>query len=262
MDGQASSRTPQKSREKMVKAQEIMTRRVFTVRRDSKLQDAIAAMLDHGVSGLPVVDEDGAPVGMLSEGDLLRRAELGTGRTRPRWLSFLLGPGKLADEYTHTHGRLVADVMSDELHAVAPDTPIQEVVLQMERHHVKRLPVLQDGRLVGIISRANLLRALALAASGLPAASKSDDEIRERLVQELASTEWAPRSLLDIAVRDGEVHLYGTILDEREREALCVAARNMPGVKAVHDHLVWCEPTSGAVLGLPEEPDQPGQPRR
>lgn len=81
-------------------------------------------------------------------------------------------------------------------------------------------------------------------------------------MQELASTEWAPRSLLDIAVRDGEVHLYGTILDEREREALCVAARNMPGVKAVHDHLVWCEPTSGAVLGLPEEPDQPGQPRR
>ena len=238
-------------------AHEIMTRHVVTVRRDSSLQEAIAAMLDHGVSGLPVVDDQGMPVGMLSESDLLRRTELGTERKRPRWLAFLLGPGKLAAEYTHTHGRIVADVMSDKLHAVAPDTPVQEVVLQMERHHVKRLPVLENGRLVGIISRANLLRALALAASGLPEASASDDEIRERLVRELALTDWAPRSLLDIVVRDSEVHLYGTILDDREREALCVAARNTAGVKAVHDHLVWCEPASGAVLGLPDEPDQP-----
>jgi CBS-domain-containing membrane protein len=238
-------------------AQEIMTRRVLTVRSDSPLQDAIAVMLEHGISGLPVLDADGMPVGMLSEGDLLRRAELGTESKRPRWLAFLLGPGKLAAEYTHAHGRIVSDVMTDRLYSVAPDTPVQEVVLQMERHHVKRLPVLEDGRLVGIISRANLLRALALAASGLPAASASDDQIRERMAQELAATEWAPRSLLDIVVRDSEVHLYGTILDDREREALCVVARNTAGVKAVHDHLVWCEPISGAVLVLPDEPDGP-----
>ena len=238
-------------------AQEIMTRRVITVRSDSGLQEAIAAMLDHGVSGLPVVDENGVPVGMLSESDLLRRTELDTERKRPRWLAFLLGPGKLAAEYTHAHGRIVADVMSEKLYSVAPDTPVQEVVLQMEQHHIKRLPVMENGRLVGIISRANLLRALALAASSLPPATQSDNDIRERLSQELAATEWAPRSLLDIVVRNSEVHLYGTILDDREREALCVAARNTPGVQAVHDHLVWCEPTSGAVLGLPDEPDQP-----
>lgn len=238
-------------------AQEIMTRRVFTVRRDSSLQEAVAAMLEHGVGGMPVVDESGQPVAMLSESDLLRRTELGTQRRRPRWLEFLIGPGKLAAEYTHTHGRTVADVMSERLYTVAPDTPLQEVVQLMEKHRVKRLPVLEDGRLVGIISRANLLRALALAAPALPAASKSDGEIRERLVQELMTSTWAPRSMLDIVVRDGEVHLYGTILDDREREALCVAARNTPGVRAVHDHLVWCEPVSGAVMGLPDEAEEP-----
>lgn len=238
-------------------AQEIMTRSVVTVRRDSSLQDAVTAMLDYGLSGLPVVDDGGRPVGMLSEGDLLRRSELGTERKRPRWLAFLASPGRLAEEYTHTHGRLVADVMTDKVYSVAPDTPLQEVVQLMERHRIKRVPVLENGLLVGIISRANLLRALALAAPALPAGNRSDEEIRQRLARELASTAWAPRYMVDHVVQNGVVHLYGTILDEREREAICVAARNTPGVKEVHDHMVWCEPVSGAVLGLPAEPDPP-----
>lgn len=242
-----------------MQAQEIMTRQVITIRSDSSLQDAIAAMLRHGISGMPVVDEQGRPVGMLSEGDLLRRTELDTERRRPRWLAFLLGPGKLAEEYTHTHGRTAADVMTDKLYSVAPDAPVQDVVQLMERHRIKRVPVLENGQLVGIVSRANLLRALAVAAPALPAGPSSDQEIRERLARELASTDWAPRYMIDHVVQNGVVHLYGTILDEREREALCVAARNTPGVKEVHDHLVWCEPMSGAVLGLPSEPDQPRQ---
>ena len=242
-----------------MQAQEIMTRQVLTIRSDSPLQDAVGAMLGHGVSGMPVVDGSGRPVGMLSEGDLLRRTELDTERRRPRWLSLLLGPGKLAEEYTRTHGRTVADVMTDRLYSVAPDTPVQDVVQLMERHRIKRVPVLENGQLVGIVSRANLLRALALAPPALPAGASSDEEIRQRLARELESTEWAPRYMIDHVVQNGVVHLYGTILDEREREALCVAARNTPGVKEVHDHLVWCEPMTGAVLGLPSEPDQPRQ---
>jgi CBS domain-containing protein len=241
----------------MMKTQEIMTTQVITVRSDSPLQDAIATMLEHGVSGVPVIDEHGQAVGMLSESDLLRRTELDTERRRPRWLVFLMGPGKLAEEYTHTHGRTVADVMTNKLYSVAPDTPVRDVVQLMERRRIKRLPVLENGQLVGIVSRANLLRALALATAALPAGNKSDEEIRERLARELASTEWAPRHMIDHIVQNGAVHLYGTILDEREREALCVAARNTPGVTEVHDHLVWCEPVSGSVLGLPTEPDQP-----
>ncbi len=242
-----------------MKAQDIMSRRVITVRRDSDLQQAIATMLDHGISGMPVTNENGALVGMLTEGDLLRRSELGTERRRPRWLEFLIGPGKLAAEYTHAHGRSVADAMSESLHYATPDMPLQQVVDMMERQRIKRVPVLDQGRLVGIITRANLLRALALAAPTLPASSPSDQQIRQQLQTELAASAWAPCSMLDVVVQQSEVHLYGTILDGREREALCVAARNTPGVTAVHDHLVWCEPTSGVVVETPSEPGQPGQ---
>lgn len=242
-----------------MKAQDIMSRRVITVRRDSDLQQAIAIMLEHGISGMPVTNENGALVGMLTEGDLLRRSELGTERRRPRWLEFLIGPGKLAAEYTHAHGRSVADAMSESLHYATPDMPLQQVVDMMERQRIKRVPVLDQGRLVGIITRANLLRALALAAPALPASSPSDQQIRQQLQTELAASAWAPCSMLDVVVQQGEVHLYGTILDGREREALCVAARNTPGVTAVHDHLVWCEPTSGMVVETPSEPGQPGQ---
>lgn len=242
-----------------MKAQDIMSRRVITVRRDSDLQQAIATMLDHGISGMPVTNENGALVGMLTEGDLLRRSELGTERRRPRWLEFLIGPGKLAAEYTHAHGRSVADAMSESLHYATLDMPLQQVVDMMERQRIKRVPVLDQGRLVGIITRANLLRALALAAPTLPASSPSDQQIRQQLQTELAASAWAPCSMLDVVVQQGEVHLYGTILDGREREALCVAARNTPGVTAVHDHLVWCEPTSGVVVETPSEPGQPGQ---
>lgn len=242
-----------------MKAQDIMSKRVITVKRDSDLQQAIAIMLEHGISGMPVTNENGALVGMLTEGDLLRRSELGTERRRPRWLEFLIGPGKLAAEYTHAHGRSVADAMSDSLHYATPDMPLQQVVDMMERQRIKRVPVLDQGRLVGIITRANLLRALALAAPALPASSPSDQQIRQQLQTELAASAWAPCSMLDVVVQQGEVHLYGTILDGREREALCVAARNTPGVTAVHDHLVWCEPTSGMVVETPSEPDQPGQ---
>jgi len=242
-----------------MKAQDIMSRRVITVKRDSDLQQAIAIMLEHGISGMPVTNENGALVGMLTEGDLLRRSELGTERRRPRWLEFLIGPGKLAAEYTHAHGRSVADAMSESLHYATPDMPLQQVVDMMERQRIKRVPVLDQGRLVGIITRANLLRALALAAPTLPASSPSDQQIRQQLQTELAASAWAPCSMLDVVVQQGEVHLYGTILDGREREALCVAARNTPGVTAVHDHLVWCEPTSGMVVETPSEPDQPGQ---
>ena len=209
---------------------------------------------------MPVTNENGALVGMLTEGDLLRRSELGTERRRPRWLEFLIGPGKLAAEYTHAHGRSVADAMSESLHYATPDMPLQQVVDMMERQRIKRVPVLDQGRLVGIITRANLLRALALAAPALPASSPSDQQIRQQLQTELAASAWAPCSMLDVVVQQGEVHLYGTILDGREREALCVAARNTPGVTAVHDHLVWCEPTSGMVVETPSEPDFPPNP--
>lgn len=236
---------------------EVMTRRVLTVQDEAPLNEAIRLMLDNGISGAPVVDASGAVVGMLTEGDLLRRMETGTERKRPRWLEFLVGPGKLADEYVHSHSRRVKDVMTRTVVSVTADTPLEDVVRLMERHHVKRLPVLDGERVIGIVSRANLLQALSLAAPALPPSSPSDEEIRERLWAELRKTEWAPLGLLNVAVRDGVVHLSGTLTDWRQHDALRTAAENIPGVKLVHSHLVSTDALSGTVLDLPEEETAP-----
>jgi CBS domain-containing protein len=236
-------------------AADVMTPRVLSVGPDAPLSEAVEMMLKNGISGLPVVDGSGALAGMLTEGDLLRRAETGTERKRPRWLEFVLGPGKMADEYVHAHGRKVNEVMSTQVVTVAPGTPLEEVVRLMERHGIKRVPVLERGRVVGIVSRANLLQALMTVSSAIPPTSASDEEIRTRLWADLEKAEWAPVGLINIIVREGVVHLHGTIADGRERAALCAAAENTPGVRAVRDHMVWCDYITGTVIETPEEKD-------
>jgi hypothetical protein len=176
------------------------------------------------------------------------RAETGTQTQRPRWLEFLVGPGRLAEDYARSHGRKVADVMTTEPVTVNEDTPLDEVVRLMEKRQVKRLPVIRDDRLVGIVSRANLLHALAALAPEATPSAVDDSAIREQLLAELQKQPWAPTVLLDVAVRNGVVELWGSITDERERQALVVAAENIPGVKAVRDHLAWVDATSGMVF--------------
>jgi hypothetical protein len=136
---------------------------------------------------------------------------------------------------------------------VSPDTPLKEVVQLMERRHIKRVPVLDGDVPVGILSRADLLRGLAGALEGTPAAATSDEEIRERILAELARTAWVPRDGIAITVENGVVDLNGVILDEKERGALRVAAENVPGVRAVEDHLVWVEPVSGTIIDAPQQ---------
>jgi hypothetical protein len=201
--------------------------------------------------------EAGRLIGILTEGDLLRRGETGTDRKRPRWLEFLLGPGRLAAEYAHTHGRKVGEVMTREPHTVDEDAALPDIVDLMERCRIKRVPVMRDGQLVGIVSRANLMQALASIARTVPAAGRSDATIRDKLLAEINRQPWAPRGLINITVKDGCVDLWGAITDEREREALYVLAENMPGVTGVHDHLIWVEPTSGMAFG----PARAGQPQ-
>jgi hypothetical protein len=199
-----------------------------------------------------VIDEAGQLVGILTEGDLLRRGETGTERQRPRWLEILLGPGRLASEYVRTHGRKVDDIMTREPVSVAPEAPLDEIVELMERHRIKRVPVIEGDKLVGIVSRADFLRALARRLDAQTAAAVGDDQIRERILAELAKVSWVPRDGIEIAVENGVVNLNGVILDENEREALRVAAENVPGVRAVEDHLVWVEPMSGTIIDAPQ----------
>ena len=236
-----------------MKAKDVMTKGVVSIDPGATVLQAVRLMLQNRISGLPVVDASGNLVGIVTEGDFLRRAETKTERQRPRWLEFILGPGRMADEYVHAHGRKVEDVMSPEPQTIGEDTPLEEIVQKMEKHRIKRLPVVRGKQLVGIVSRANLLHALASLAPTAPEPSAGDTAIRDRLLADLSSQKWAPVGALNVVVKDGVVELWGTITDERERQALIVAAENVPGVKAVRDHLAWVEPTSGMVFYAPGE---------
>ena len=240
-----------------MKAKDVMTLNVISIQPQAGVMQAVRILLQRRISGLPVVDETGRLVGMLSEGDLLRRVETGTQKIRPRWLEFLLGPGRLATEYVQTHSRKVEDVMTPDPITVTEDTSLEEVVKAMEKHRIKRVPVTSGDRLVGLISRANLLHALASVARSAGPSSADDVAVRNGLLAELQNETWAPVGGLDIIVRDGVVELWGTITDERQRDALIVAAKNTPGAKAVRDHLAWIDPTSAMVF-YPQEDQADG----
>jgi CBS domain-containing protein len=229
-------------------AEDVMTRDVISIDPDATVLQAARLMLQHRISGLPVIDSSGKLVGVLSEGDFLRRRETHTERRRSRWLEFLMGPGRIAAEYTHSHGSKVSEAMTTEVHAVSEVTPLEDIVELMERHRIKRVPVLCGTEVVGIVTRSNLMHAMVSFARSMPAAPKDDPAIREQLLAEIQKQQWAPAATINVVVHDGVVELWGTIIDERQREALRVAAENIPGVKDVKDHLVWVEPTSGLTI--------------
>ena len=231
-----------------MRAADVMRHRVVTIAPEASVAEAAHIMLEHKVSGLPVVDDKGKLVGMVTEGDLLRRAELGTERHRPKWLEFLLGPGRLAGEYAHAHGRRVGEVMTWHVVAISPDTPLETLVGLMEKHRIKRLPVVEHGAVVGIVSRADLLSVLAHLAPAAPKTTPNDAEIRRRILAEFDRNAWALRGCLDAVVENGVVELRGVIGDERQRDALKIAAENVAGVKKIVDHLVWVEPVSGMAI--------------
>ncbi len=235
---------------------DVMTPNVISVTPETPIAEAAGLMLEHRISGLPVVGPDGAVVGVVTEGDMLRRVETGTDRHHARWLEFLITPGRLAREYANANARKVGEVMSMNVAAVAPHDSLEAVVHLMESRHIKRVPVLEAGRLVGIVSRANLVRALLRTmAQPSEAALGGDTAIRERILAEIAKQPWGPRASVDVTVTDGVVELHGSITDDRERTALKVLAENTSGVKAVHDRLIWVEPMSGFVI--PAEGEEP-----
>jgi CBS domain-containing protein len=235
-----------------MRVKDVMTPNVTCIGADEPVLKAARLMLQNHISGLPVVDKDGELVGIVTEGDFLRRSELGTQRQRPKWLEFLVGPGRLAQEFTHSSGRKVEEIMTPEPRTIAEDETLEAVVDAMERNHVKRLPVTRGGRVVGIVSRANLMHALASRARDVPAPVAGDAAIRDQIVAAVGKQDWAPR--INVIVNGGVAELHGVITDDRERAGLIVAAENVPGVKRVHDHLVWVEPMSG--MAFPSSEDE------
>jgi CBS-domain-containing membrane protein len=238
-------------------AGDVMTRPVISVTPETTIVEAAQLMLQHRISGLPVVDEDGTVIGILTEGDLLRRTETGTQRRHAHWLEFLISPGRLARDFTDANARKVGEVMATDIVSAAPQDALEDVVRLMERHRIKRVPVVEDGKLIGIVSRANLVRALVRAmAKPVAPGAITDAEICGQILGEIDKQPWGPRSSVTVEVKGGVAELFGTITDERERAALHVLAEGTPGVKAVRDHLVWVEPLSGFVIpaGNPERP--------
>lgn len=233
-----------------MRAHQIMTRSVITVAPDAGILDAANTMLRHHVSGLAVVDAAGKLVGIVSEGDFIRRSEISTQRKRGRWLKVLLGDS--AVDYVQEHGRRVSDVMTSDPVTVTEDATLEEIVDTMETNGVKRLPVMRGDELVGLVSRANLMQAVASLAREIPDPTANDDNIRSRVIAAIDKNDWSPFGL-NVIVRDGIVHLSGVITDERSRQAAMVAAQNVAGVSKVHDHLCWVDTMSGMVLKSPED---------
>jgi CBS domain-containing protein len=229
-----------------MRAADLMTKDVVTVDEDATVQEAAASMLRHRVSALPVIDRTGKLVGIVSEGDLMRRAELGTQRERSWWLELLTADRDLATDYVKAHGRKVGEVMTRKPITASPDAPINEIALLLEEHAIKRVPILDHGRLVGIVARANLLQALAGLTPEAPATKGGKDvEIREEILARLAGAPWRPW-LLNVTVRDGVVNLWGIANGAEEKTAAGVAAENAPGVVAVKNHIIvrphsWAE---------------------
>lgn len=220
-----------------MQAKDLMTHPALTIAPDASVFEAARLMVQHKISGLPVVDASGGLVGIISEGDFLRRSELGTLRRRPRWIEVLLGTGALAEAYTRASGRRIEEVMTTEVHGVREDTSLDDVVSLMSRHCIKRVPVLRSGTVIGMITRADFVRALVKAAKIPAPASTTDLEIRDRLLAHLRQLRWAPVDAIDISVIDGVVILCGALTDERQRQALRIAAENTSGVRAVEDRL-------------------------
>ena len=235
-----------------MRAHQIMTRSVITVTPETSVVEAANIMLQRHISGLPVVDSAGALVGIISEGDFIRRSEINTGRKRSGFMQFILGAGREATDFVHEHGSKVGELMTPEPLTVNEGTDLEQIVELMEKNNVKRLPVMNGNKLVGIVTRSNLLQAVSSLARDIPDPTADDDHIRNRIINAMEKNHWCPWGL-NVVVRDGIVHLSGVITEERSRQAAIVAAENVTGVKKVHDHLCWVEPMSGMYLNSQED---------
>jgi CBS domain-containing protein len=230
-----------------MRAHQIMTRQVITVGPDTSVVQAADTMLRMHVSGLPVVDGTGKLVGIISEGDFIRRSEIGTERKRGRWLRLLTSPGQIAAEFVHERGRKVGEIMTLNPVTVAADTSLEDIVRILEQHNVKRLPVMREDQLVGIVTRSNLLQAVAALARDVPDPTADDDHIRSTIIAAIEGANWSP-SRLNVIVRDGCVYLSGFVTNKHCRQAAIVAAENVLGVRQVHDEL-WGYPPPEEDLG-------------
>ena len=220
-----------------MKAMDVMVRDVITVKPDVDVASAIKLLIDHDISALPVVDDDGSVVGVVSEADLVRRSEIGTEKHRPWWLEALTPGSMLAEEFAKSHGLRVSEVMSTHVVSASEETPLSEIATLLEKHRIKRVPIVRDGKLVGIVSRSNLIQALASSLKAEPA-GEGDRKIRTELLSRLADQDWTDFGSRNIIVSGGVVHLWGLVGSPEERTALVALAEGVNGVVGVSDEMI------------------------
>ncbi|MGJ4939946.1 CBS domain-containing protein [Bradyrhizobium sp. HKCCYLS1011] len=248
-----------------MRAHQIMSRSVITVTPGTPIVEAAKVMLRNHIGALPVVDTGGKLVGIVTDGDFIRRAEIGTARKRGRWLGLLVGRGRINADFIRSHGRAVCEIMTPDPVTVSENATLPEIVGLMERKHVKRLPVVSGNRLVGIVSYRDFVQAITDLATELPGPTPSDDILRGRILDALDRAACSIRRV-NVVVRDSIASLNGAVRDAKERQAAVVAAKSVAGIKDVRDYM-WVYPPpeedfgGGDLVSLQEEPstddDQP-----
>ncbi len=230
-----------------MKAADIMVTKVITVGPGAGVAEVANILLTNRISAVPVVNQDGKILGIVSEGDLLRRSETDTLRRRSWWLEMFMGSQVTAAEYVQSHSRKVVDIMTRRVISATPDTPLHEIATLLERNRIKRAPIVQDGKIVGIVSRANLVQALATVIGKTNAASSHkrlrDSDIRTKVIKQLSAEPWCP-SMLNVTVHEGVVELWGIASSEDQRKATRLAAEITPGVKSVNNNLLIPPPSA------------------
>ena len=221
-----------------MRAADVMVRNVVTVRPETAVPEAAKLLVDHDVSALPVVDAEGRVVGMLSEADLMRREEIGTEKRRRWWLEAVTPGATLAEEYAKSHGKTVEELMSREVISATEDTTLADIASLFEKHSIKRVPIITDGKLVGIVSRANLVQAVAAASVPSARPGHSDRRIRLDILARLAEQSWTDFGDRNIIVVDGTAHIWGLVGSPQERKALTSLVEDVPGVTAVKDEMI------------------------
>ncbi|WP_033135688.1 CBS domain-containing protein [Aeromonas finlandensis] len=230
-------------------AENVMTTAPVTVNEHTPILEVVSLLLNLKISGLPVLNGDGVMVGIVTEGDLLRRSELGTEIKRPHWKELFYSPGELAKEYVQSHACYANEVMTTKPLTVTPEMPLDEVISLMESNKIKRVPVVREGKLVGIITRADILKALRTILVRDHSPEHADDyHIKKEIIHRIHNQHWAPKSRIRVNVTNGVVEIYGTILDENLRTALITLIEEVTGNCDVQDHLVFVEPITGLFL--------------
>ena len=219
-----------------MEAKDVMTTPVISVGADTSIEETAGLMLERRISAVPVVDASGRLQGIVSEGDLMRHSKAGTGQSRSWWLSLFADRGQLAEDYTKTHGLTAGDVMTRTVVTATESTPLDKIATLLERHRIKRVPIVRRGKVVGIVSRANLLHGLVAQKDTVRKTAVKDRDIRARILNELDEA-GVDKAYVNVVVTNGAVELWGLVESETQKRALAIAAKSTKGVKRVANNV-------------------------